>query len=77
MSLREFDFGRSDLDNEGLATFKDRWGASRSVLTYWTSPSIPHPARKSYVGSLARRAFAYVPAGLQAFSGRLLYKHVG
>jgi CelD/BcsL family acetyltransferase involved in cellulose biosynthesis len=76
-NLREFDFGRSDLDNEGLAIFKDRWGASRSLLTYWTSPSIPHRAQKSYTGRLARRAFAYVPAGLQAFSGRLLYKHVG
>jgi CelD/BcsL family acetyltransferase involved in cellulose biosynthesis len=75
--LNEFDFGRSDLDNESLAIFKDRWGASRSVLTYWTSPSIPYPARKSYTGRLARRAFAHFPARLQAFSGRLIYRHIG
>ena len=53
--LSEFDFGRSDLDNEGSAIFKDRWGASRSVLTYWTSPSILHPSHKSYAGPWTSR----------------------
>jgi lipid II:glycine glycyltransferase (peptidoglycan interpeptide bridge formation enzyme) len=32
---REFDLGRSDCGNSGLITFKDRWGAGRSQLTYW------------------------------------------
>lgn len=76
-NLGEFDFGRSDLDNKGLATFKDRWGATRSLLTYWTSPSIPHASRRICNGTLARRALAYVPARLLAFSGRFLYRHVG
>src|SRR2546421_630110 len=32
---RELDLGRSDRRNSGLITFKDRWGAVRSDLTYW------------------------------------------
>ena len=36
---RELDLGRSDCDNPGLITFKDRWGASRSQLTYWRYPA--------------------------------------
>jgi hypothetical protein len=32
--LRLFDLGRTDAGNTGLATFKDRLGATRSTLTY-------------------------------------------
>jgi hypothetical protein len=74
--LRKVDFGRSDLDNEGLAIFKDRWGANRSLLTYWTSPSLPRSSRKLWAGALARRAFAHAPSGLLNWSGRF-YRHVG
>jgi CelD/BcsL family acetyltransferase involved in cellulose biosynthesis len=31
----EFDLGRCERENMGLRTFKDRWGAARSPLTYW------------------------------------------
>ena len=33
------DLGRTDTDNDGLATFKDRWGAVRSQMTYWRYPA--------------------------------------
>ena len=36
--LLEFDMGRSDCSNDGLVTFKDRWGAARSILTYLRYP---------------------------------------
>src|SRR5438034_5555456 len=42
---REFDLGRSDRDNPGLITFKDRWGATRSQLTYWRYPAAVPQAR--------------------------------
>jgi len=35
---QKFDFGRSDCDNAGLITFKDRWGSQRTALTYWRMP---------------------------------------
>lgn len=37
-TAREFDLGRPEFDNAGLITFKDRWGATRSPLTYWRYP---------------------------------------
>jgi CelD/BcsL family acetyltransferase involved in cellulose biosynthesis len=75
--LSEFDFGRSDLDNEGLTTFKDRWGATRSLLTYWTSPAARRTSGSAWGGTLARRALAHAPDGLLSLSGRLLYRHLG
>jgi hypothetical protein len=75
--LSKFDFGRSDLDNEGLATFKDKWGATRSFLTYWTSPAASERSSPVWGGALARRALAHAPDGLLTLSGRLLYKHLG
>jgi len=75
--LSKFDFGRSDLDNEGLATFKDKWGATRSFLTYWTSPAACERSSRVWGGALARRALAHAPDGLLTLSGRLLYKHLG
>ena len=32
--LRMLDFGRTNADQQGLITFKNRWGAAQSVLTY-------------------------------------------
>ena len=36
--LEQLDLGRSDCNNAGLVTFKDRWGSARSVLHYLRSP---------------------------------------
>jgi CelD/BcsL family acetyltransferase involved in cellulose biosynthesis len=72
-----FDFGRCDLNNNGLATFKDRWSATRSLLTYWTTPAVPDRFRESWGKALAGRAFTHFPDWLLTTSGRLLYKHLG
>ena len=34
LGLHTFDLGRSEIENQNLITFKDRWGADRSTLTY-------------------------------------------
>ncbi|MCA1563304.1 MAG: GNAT family N-acetyltransferase [Acidobacteria bacterium] len=73
------DLGRSDLDNEGLLTFKDRWGAARSAVTYWRNPA-PDPASspwRGYVTDRAKRVLRRAPDGFRVAAGRLLYKHVG
>jgi lipid II:glycine glycyltransferase (peptidoglycan interpeptide bridge formation enzyme) len=31
--VEELDLGRSDLNNQGLITFKNRWSATRSTFT--------------------------------------------
>ncbi len=76
--LSEFDLGRSDCGNTGLIRFKDRWGATRSMLTYSR-----FPLRHSRIASTAAQApilkylFACVPDSLLTAAGRVLYKHIG
>jgi len=71
----EFDLGRCEWDNSGLRIFKDRWGASRSEMTYWRY----QPGRLS-VGrahQFARRFFSLCPPGLLQVAGRSFYRHIG
>jgi hypothetical protein len=82
--LQSFDLGRSDPDNSGLITFKDRWGAARSTIKYWTY----YPERHLFAGRgwlespvwkrrLTRRVFSHAPNACLSAMGRLLYKHIG
>jgi hypothetical protein len=75
--LCEFDLGRSDIDNDGLATFKDRWGAPRSLLSYWSSPPVAKNSHRIRAYGLAGPIFRHIPDKLLLVSGRLLYRHVG
>jgi len=75
---RSFDLGRSDSDNPGLITFKDRWGATRSHLTYWRSQSCPASAAFPVWGiKLARNVVGRIPDTLLIAAGKLLYRHLG
>ena len=76
--VEEFDYGRSDLDNAGLVNFKDRWGASRSTLTYLRYPSdSAQTLRNGRQEQIAKWIFAGLPDALLTKAGRLLYKHIG
>ena len=73
------DLGRCDLDNEGLATFKDRWGSTRSELTYWRYAEGDRAAgglRKYAIQGVAR-ALDHAPAACRVAAGRFLYRHAG
>ncbi|MGI9102745.1 MAG: lipid II:glycine glycyltransferase FemX [Terriglobales bacterium] len=74
----EFDLGRSDRDNEGLVSFKEHLGATRSTLAYFSYPeggsAVPS---KGWKMRLLRSTFEWMPDSLLATAGRLLYKHVG
>ncbi len=73
-----FDLGRSDLDNQGLITFKDRWASRRVDLTYWRFPGTPYVAHKpSAVRKIAKAIVGYLPDSLLKITGRLVYPHVG
>lgn len=77
-NLQVFDFGRSDFDNPGLLTFKDRWGATRSPLTYSRfSIAPPIPAAAGWKQQMAGRIFSRLPDRLLCSAGNLLYKHLG
>ena len=79
--LHEFDLGRSDCDNAGLITFKDRWGSARSTLTYERlSASLPSNAfgrsGAGWVGRIARGVVPYLPDRLLCMIGWALYRHI-
>ena len=76
--LEELDLGRSELDNEGLIAFKDKWGTRRQELTYVRYPT----ARGSQGAEIAHARTAkflvsHSPDWLLAAVGNLLYPHAG
>jgi lipid II:glycine glycyltransferase (peptidoglycan interpeptide bridge formation enzyme) len=81
--LRTFDLGRSDWEDKGLITFKDRWGAKRSVLTYLhLLPSAQFtkifPAdRDGWKKRIANKLFLVLPDRIYRSAGDLIYKHIG
>jgi len=81
--LQFFDLGRSDAEQSGLVTFKSRWGAKQSVLTYSRFALTEDLSRKFELsGSNAKseraRAFlAFLPDPVVSLLGRALYRHVG
>jgi CelD/BcsL family acetyltransferase involved in cellulose biosynthesis len=81
--LKICDLGRSDVDNEGLIAFKERWGATRSTLTYQRFAA--HGNRSAAFGQsannwkfrLAKHIFAVTPNRVLSVVGNILYKHMG
>ena len=72
------DFGRSDLDNEGLIVFKDHWGTTRTCLTYYRYPASKQaPSLSSSDSRVFRGVFALLPDAFLSLAGRLLYRHMG
>lgn len=76
--LKEFDLGRSDPNNTGLMTFKDRWDATRSSLTYLRYPGRRcQTTREGWKLLIVKQIFSRMPDGFLATAGKLLYKHLG
>lgn len=80
-AIRVFDLGRTEPGNEGLITFKDRWGATRSTLTYSrfsrVSSSIQATtAGPGWIGRAAKRTVPLIPDRLFELAGRVLYRHI-
>ena len=82
-NLTTLDFGRSDCGNPGLITFKDRWGAVRSTLTYVRYAASRNtldpytPSSSDWKLRFVKRVCAHAPDTLLSATGRLLYKHIG
>jgi CelD/BcsL family acetyltransferase involved in cellulose biosynthesis len=77
--VQKLDFGRTDCDNEGLITFKDRWGSHRTELTYWrlSRQSAPIPSQWKRKLRFAGPIFACIPDRLLKAGGRVFYRHIG
>lgn len=72
-----FDLGRSDIHNQGLITFKEHWGASRSVMNYWRYPHKPSGAASAWTTRLVNKVVSISPDFSLVAVGRLLYPHIG
>jgi CelD/BcsL family acetyltransferase involved in cellulose biosynthesis len=78
-----FDFGRADADQQGLITFKSRWGAVESILEYsrYSSDSSSTNMFDLRAGTWKTRAAKFVLSGLPskivARIGQAFYGHAG
>ena len=73
------DLGRSDIENEGLIRFKDKFGATRSSLTYYryVNPRYSGKAHKSWDSATLRALFCSLPDAAFSGAGSILYRHMG
>lgn len=71
------DLGKTDLENEGLRQFKERWGAEESVLRYTTLAQNPAPSAESFFGGVLKAVIRNTPPVVCRITGELLYKHYG
>jgi lipid II:glycine glycyltransferase (peptidoglycan interpeptide bridge formation enzyme) len=77
-SAEQIDFGRTDLDNDGLIIFKDRLGATRRRLTYFRYPESAKDKGVTAADLPAvRRLFSVLPDALLPWAGRMVYRHIG
>jgi len=76
--MEELDLGRSDLDNPGLITFKERWSAVSSTLTTWRAPAATVSSSFEQIkGWMTKEGFARLPDSALTLAGRLFYRHIG
>jgi len=81
--LRFLDFGRCDAGQEGLITFKNRWGAAQSVLTYMrygTAEKSTHMFdlySSQWKSRAAKYALKHISPSILPMIGRMVYQHIG
>jgi CelD/BcsL family acetyltransferase involved in cellulose biosynthesis len=74
----ELDMGRSDLDNPGLITFKERWGAQGQPLIYSRLPAVGNVLEHGAgSGHTLQHLLRYCPDWLLISAGKMLYPHIG
>jgi hypothetical protein len=71
-------FGRTEVDNQGLLQFKRLWGTIESPLKYYRY----NCRKKTYLQNrtgidFRSKMLAWIPTGLFRIFGRLFYKHIG
>jgi lipid II:glycine glycyltransferase (peptidoglycan interpeptide bridge formation enzyme) len=76
LGMKELDMGRSGCENEGLISFKERFGAVGKSLVYWSYPDPRHAV--DMTGHSMMRSVAKVsPDFALKMAGTLLYRHIG
>jgi CelD/BcsL family acetyltransferase involved in cellulose biosynthesis len=72
---RAFDFGRTDLEDEGLRSFKRGWGTLEEPLVYSTIGDVPAESSKARLTSILRPVIRRMPPWFCRFVGELAYKY--
>ena len=81
--MRYLDFGRCDAGQDGLITFKNRWGARQSQLTYSRygmaekSTHVFDLYSSQWKSRVIKQALRRFPQSLLPIIGQILYKHIG
>jgi Acetyltransferase (GNAT) domain len=76
--IETLDMGRTDWNNPGLVDFKERWGATRSILVYARCPrTAALDNNQMWWEKTASRVFDLIPSSLLSSAGKILYKHIG
>jgi len=75
--IDKIDFGRSDLDQESLVRFKDRFGTNKSLLNYYRYPTTMRAPTSDWGVRRIRQLFSILPDSVSATAGRLVYRHIG
>ena len=75
--LDEVDLGRSDIDNPGLAAYKEHWGAKRTTVSYWRYPARAAMSRPESNIQHVKRLVSLAPDWSIVMLGNLLYRHIG
>ncbi|MGP8330794.1 MAG: lipid II:glycine glycyltransferase FemX [Methanosarcinaceae archaeon] len=76
-SFRQFSFGRTELDHEGLLQFKRGWGVKEETINYYRFDLTKDAfVKKSKIKS-SYSFFKKMPIPLLKLTGSLLYRHVG
>jgi hypothetical protein len=78
VGAEQIDFGRTDLDNDGLIMFKDRLGTTRRKLRYSRYPeTVKNKVLLASDPSATRRMLSVLPDTVLSQAARLVYRHVG
>ena len=77
--LQGLDFGRTDILNQGLANFKEGWGAERRILHYhqYDIRQETFIGRQNRIPEYMLRLFRMLPIPLLQLFGNMLYRHIG
>jgi len=77
--LEEMDLGRSDLDEPGLITFKNRLGGVQEQVEYFRLPASREKQESGapWLRELVKVGCGYAPDSLLVGAGKLLYRHLG
>jgi hypothetical protein len=78
--FRQLSLGRTDLDNEGLLSFKNGWGAVRTSLNYYRYDFGRNDFVRGGTGmnlGAVKKVLRLLPVEVLKMIGQLAYRHIG